>query len=213
MAREQAIASGRRRERERPVGEMQATILQAAHTLLERMPAEELTAQGLIDEAGISRGSFYHYFESKHAVIAALLEQVLDEVLASSTRWLERGSTPPETAVREGLKESVEVWRRHGPLLRAAIHGSRSVPQLIEGWRALMDEFIDAAAARIDSERASGAAPQDSIDPRTLASVLTWMNEQALSMAIADPALPMPEDEQLVDALATVWTRAIYGTK
>ena len=39
----------------------------------------EMSIQDILDELGISKGAFYHYFDSKHALLEALIERVIQE--------------------------------------------------------------------------------------------------------------------------------------
>jgi AcrR family transcriptional regulator len=60
-------------------------ILDAAQRLVLSKGYERLTVQDLLDDLQISKGAFYHYFDSKPAVIEALTERLVSdsvEVLA-----------------------------------------------------------------------------------------------------------------------------------
>jgi AcrR family transcriptional regulator len=54
-------------------------ILDAARRLVLSKGYERLTVQDLLDELQISKGAFYHYFDSKPAVIEALTERLVSE--------------------------------------------------------------------------------------------------------------------------------------
>ena len=54
-------------------------ILDAAQRLVLSKGYERLTVQDLLDDLQISKGAFYHYFDSKLAVIDALTERLVDE--------------------------------------------------------------------------------------------------------------------------------------
>jgi len=54
-------------------------ILDAAQRLIMSKGYERLTVQDLLDDLQISKGAFYHYFESKPAVIGALTERLVAE--------------------------------------------------------------------------------------------------------------------------------------
>ena len=53
-------------------------ILGAAQRLILSKGYERLTVQDILDELQISKGAFYHYFDSKPAVIEALAERLVD---------------------------------------------------------------------------------------------------------------------------------------
>ena len=54
-------------------------ILDAARRLVLSKGYERLTVQDLLDELQISKGAFYHYFDSKPTVIEALTERLVSE--------------------------------------------------------------------------------------------------------------------------------------
>jgi AcrR family transcriptional regulator len=54
-------------------------ILDMARTLVYSKGYEELSIQDILDELKISKGAFYHYFESKPTLLEALIERMSDE--------------------------------------------------------------------------------------------------------------------------------------
>jgi AcrR family transcriptional regulator len=55
-------------------------ILDAAERLLLSKGYEGMAINDLIDELGIAKGTVYHYFDSKHALLEALAERMVEEV-------------------------------------------------------------------------------------------------------------------------------------
>jgi AcrR family transcriptional regulator len=55
-------------------------ILDAAQRLIYTKGYEQMTIQDILDDLQISKGAFYHYFDSKLAVLEALMERVIDEM-------------------------------------------------------------------------------------------------------------------------------------
>src|SRR5438034_831933 len=147
---------GAPRRRVRGRRELAASILDAAEKLLAERGLADLTVADLLAEAGVSRGSFYFYFESKEAVVAALLERIVDEVHEASLPWFERGSTPPERALREAIGGSLALWRRHAPVLRSTVESWQSHPELLELWGEVLERFTTAAVAQIEKDREAG---------------------------------------------------------
>jgi AcrR family transcriptional regulator len=54
-------------------------ILDAAQRLILSAGYERLTVQDILDDLQISKGAFYHYFDSKPAVVEALTERLVDD--------------------------------------------------------------------------------------------------------------------------------------
>ena len=156
--------------------------------------------------AGISRPTFYFYFESKNAVLRALVERIADEMYAEAEGWLAREDDSPEVTVSRSIEAAAQQWRDHGPVLRAAVE----VPELRAFWEDVVRRFVEQSAARIADERDAGAAPPGP-EPEALAKALIWMNERCFytSSLGSGPAL---SDDELVPTLTAIWLRSIYAS-
>ncbi len=55
-------------------------ILDAAQHLINTKGYERMTIQDMLDNLGISKGAFYHYFRSKQAVLSALAERMGEQL-------------------------------------------------------------------------------------------------------------------------------------
>jgi AcrR family transcriptional regulator len=51
----------------------------AQHLVMVTKGFTQMSIQDILDELGISKGAFYHYFDSKHALLEALIERVITE--------------------------------------------------------------------------------------------------------------------------------------
>ncbi|MFL5896027.1 MAG: TetR/AcrR family transcriptional regulator, partial [Thermoleophilaceae bacterium] len=134
-------------------------ILETAERLLSAKPLSEIGIEELARGAGISRPSFYFYFESREAVLRALAEGVTEALHRAAEPWLEPGDDPPAQAVRRAISENLALWREHGPVLRAIRRARETDPEI----RKLLDDFarryVAACAEHIERERAAGRAP------------------------------------------------------
>jgi AcrR family transcriptional regulator len=59
------------------------TFIDAALRLIQSKGYEEMSVQDVLDDVGTSRGAFYHYFDSKTALLEASLERVIQLSTAS----------------------------------------------------------------------------------------------------------------------------------
>jgi AcrR family transcriptional regulator len=200
------------RRSRRPEGEARDALLAAAERLLAERLLAEITVGDLLEAAGVSRASFYFYFASKHDVVIALAERVVDEIALAARPWLERGDLAPGEALRAALEGSLDVWRRHGPVLRAVAESWHASPELGDLWGALTARFTAAAREQVERDRAAGIAVAGGPDAAALAAALIWMNERVLYLWAtgAEPALGDPET--VVDTLTAIWLRAVYGS-
>lgn len=104
--------------------ETHARILEAAQRCFARSGFDATGVAEICEQAGVSKGAFYHHFESKQAVFLALLERWLsglDETLQSADA---QSASAPERL--EGLAGMV------GQVLEVA---SGQIPMFLEFWR------------------------------------------------------------------------------
>jgi TetR/AcrR family transcriptional regulator, ethionamide resistance regulator len=191
----------RRRARPRKGDLKEEAILATCERLLGEKPLAEIGVDELAAGAGISRPTFYFYFESKNAVLRTLVERLADAMYADAASFLARTDEEPEVTISRSIGAAADQWREHGPVLRAAVEAWGTIPELQAVWEEIVRRFVDQAAARIAEETGS--------DAESLAKALIWMNERCFytSSLGAGPAL---SDEELVPTLTAIWLRAIF---
>ncbi len=54
-------------------------ILDAAQQLIYLKGYEQMTISDILEQAGISKGAFYHYFDSKHALLDAMIARTMQQ--------------------------------------------------------------------------------------------------------------------------------------
>lgn len=186
-------------------------IFAAAELLLAKVPLGKLSVASIIDEAGISRGTFYHYFSSKYGPVVGLTNQVMNEILEVVGPYVDRAPDEnPEAALRRSLSSAVRVWARHRHVIRAITVHWPEVPELRTLWLGSVERFTARIAAEIDRERAEGIAPPGP-DSRQLAATLLWGTEHALYVAGLRADDDLPDEERILEPLVTMWVGTIYG--
>jgi TetR/AcrR family transcriptional regulator, ethionamide resistance regulator len=176
----------------------QQAILDTTRDLLGSTPVGQITIDMLAAGAGISRSTFYFYFDSKTAVLEALLDEIAEEMAAAARRWLDGSGDDPE-ALREALAVSARLWREHGPLLRQALLAE---DQEFAGFRErVVGGYLAQVAARIARDRRDGTG-RPGPEPRSLARALVRMK---FAVFAADPS------DEAVETLCVIVRRALYG--
>ena len=119
-------------------------ILDAAQRLILSNGYERLTVQDILEELQISKGAFYHYFDSKPAVVEALTERLVDD----SERVLAQIAGEPELGATEKLQRffgEIVRWKSERQNLMVAMLPVWYAPDNIS-FRLLVDR---ATAARL----------------------------------------------------------------
>lgn len=197
----------------RPAGEptrAQAAIVAATERLLQERALHELSVADIIAAAGISRTSFYAYFPSKTAVVAAGLRRVMDQVMVAVEPLHADTGTNPEAAVRLSLQRWVDVCKRHGALLRAVSEQWPHDAELRELWSGMLDTMAVGTARVIGDARDAGAAPPGA-PSRALAACLMWGYERVLHVALVGDAAGLAGPDAIVEPLTQMMVGGLYG--
>ena len=105
-------------------------IFAATERLLAKETARDLSVAQILEEAKISRGTFYHYFSSKWEVIIALATSVMEDIHGWIELFSRGGDEPRDEALRKSIEEGARVWAEHRPVVRAIVEHWREVPEL-----------------------------------------------------------------------------------
>lgn len=208
-----AVRARRRAERENPAQtpDRRTTILEATGRVLASTDLHDLTVAQIMREADVARGTFYAYFESKYEVVAALLDEVMEQMYGLLRPYVERQpGVAADDAIRQVIAGSARLWSEHISVFRATHDHRHAVAELKREWLRVTEQFTDAVAAEIDREIAAGEAPAGR-DTRQLAAALVWSTEHLLYVAGSGDDDDLPGEERIIDTLVQLWVGTIYG--
>jgi AcrR family transcriptional regulator len=200
------VGGPRRRRRSPEVAERE--ILAAAEELLRERPFRDLTVDEVMRRTELSRPSFYVYFRDRHHLVLRVAEHFGSEMLTMSERWYGDRGPGGAGSFREALEAVVAVYERHGPVLHALADAATVDPEVERTYDAIMQTFVDATATHIESEIEAGRILP--LDAKETARALCLMNDRYLLRALGRTRTTAPET--VVETLATIWTRTLYGT-
>lgn len=89
--------------------EKQMRIIKAALKEFARVPYDEISINRIIRDAGISRGSFYQYFEDKQDLQLFLLEDFRERLRKKARPYLEEGKGDIFRFFQDALPEIIKV--------------------------------------------------------------------------------------------------------
>ena len=189
--------------------DLRETILAATGLLLADHSFGDLAVSDILSAAGVSRGTFYFYFDSKQAVLEELVRRAVSQGHAAAEPWL-ANPADPVAALRTGITAGAELWQASAPVLRAIVENWRTDPRLTALWLEQMQTFTDATIAQItaDPQARQNLAGHDIA---AVASALTWLGERLYYLA-ATSTPPFHNQDTLVGTLLHLWTSALYKT-
>ena len=123
-------------------------FVDAAIRLIQVQGYEQLSVQDVIEEVGVSKGAFFHYFESKAALLAAVVDRMVE---AATVAVAPVAADPGLTALGklQGIFGGIAQWKSAQPELRPD-----AVAELARSWYSdentiVIERMRAAVAARI----------------------------------------------------------------
>lgn len=183
-------------------------IVAAVGELLQHCTIAELSVRAVSQRAGVARSGFYFYFDSKYAVLAAMLANVMDELAAVTHDFAPREPGEPLAAfAKRMIGSAAAVYASNDPVMRACMAAQNTDPQI----RELLAGFQDTVIARIVAlvEQDPDVSPITG-DVEALVRLLAAATSMTLSRDRGfigsgdDPA-------RAIDALEQLWQGALWG--
>jgi AcrR family transcriptional regulator len=184
--------------------EIRESLSVAVERLLEGGESySELSVGRLCEVTGISRATFYQYFDGKGDLLSQLAEAMLRNVAESEFWW----QLPPgsgEDAVRDAFGRMFALYREHRAVLRSLSEAAAHDAAMDLRLRAIVGWGIEQTATYIRDGIAAGTIPAD-IAPEPTAEWLCWMFERGLYHIAGDV------DETKLDAMLTSITHLLVN--
>jgi len=202
VTRKPQISRQERRE------EIERRLLDATERLMgEGASFTELSVDRLATEAGMSRASFYIYFEDKGHLLRRLAGQVFGDLASGAERWWGVAQRRDPDDVRAAMAAIVASYRRHQPLLIALSEMAGYDPQVATTYRELLAAISDRVAQIIEAGQADGSIRR-ALPAAATASALTWMVERTCQQNL--PGRAVDYDSELTSALTEIIWAALY---
>jgi len=187
--------------------EITQQLLEATERLMaEGLSFTELSVDKLATEAGISRATFYIYFEDKRQLLLELTRQVTAELGAAASLWFDVADQPTAEIARGSVRQIIAVFRRHQAVLAAIAELASYDPVVAEAHRAIVHAVARQAQGALDRAVAAGAAgPAHSWET---SCALSWMIERTCQQMVRHS--PPEADDAIADALTEIVWRTWY---
>lgn len=135
-----------------------------------------LSVNDLVDEAGISRSSFYKYFGDKSGLLLALSETVESDFLTGARAWLDLRPDAGEEEYRAAFRTIFDTYRTHRATMRLITEGATYDATMRGRYDEMMRAFVGAVAQHVRRGQELGRTDAR-LDAQRVATWLTWMLE------------------------------------
>lgn len=195
--------------RSRKGAQTRTRLLDAATAVFAEVGFLEARISDIAERAGLSHGSFYHYFDSKEQIF----REVADAQEALLTAPGEQAAQPAEAPVsdleriRRGNRRYLERYRDNGPIMGVIEEVSRYDTHVNEARIRRQRHYAEQAEASIRRLQAEGRADSE-IDPAIAALALGSMVGRFAELWLIESWDDFDLDH-VTDQLTRLWANAI----
>lgn len=189
--------------------DLRERLLAATEELLrEGEGFTELSVERLVGAAGVSRSTFYVYFEDKGQLLSAWFEGIAAALDADVEAWWRIDAASDREDVRTALAGVVDGYRPHIHLMAALYDTAAYDPSVRELVDGLIDRSVESLRRHIAAGQKAGFV-DPSLPPREVAGWLTWMAERGLHQLVrgADDATV----QRLIDGYTAIVWNTLYA--
>lgn len=167
----------------------------------------ELSVDKLATEAGISRASFYIYFEDKGYLLRRLAGKVFEDLAGAAERWWGVSRRRDSADVLAAMTGLVASYRRHQPLLIALSEMAGYDAAVGATYRDILDAIAARLAVVVREGQDDGVIRRE-LSADVAASTLTWMVERTCQQNL--PGRPESYDAELAATMTQLVWGALY---
>jgi AcrR family transcriptional regulator len=169
----------------------------------------ELSVERIVREAGISRATFYVYFEDKGDLLQALAVNFIERMIGAAAAWWSLPADATRMDLRDAMRAIIDAYQPHKVVMAAVVEVASYDAGLRELFGDLLNQTIGAVAQHIATGQAGGYV-ESGLDPERTAAWLTWMAERGLYQLVA-PATTATV-EKLLDAMTDITWNTLYAS-
>ncbi|MDD9368562.1 MAG: TetR/AcrR family transcriptional regulator [Acidimicrobiales bacterium] len=190
-------------------------LLRGAKEVFEETGFLEARITDIADRAGLSHGSFYHYFDSKEQAFREVAE-AQEALLTASDEADDRDGDPDDTAatplseierIRRANRRYLERYRDNGRIMGVIEEVSRYDSQVNDARMRRQKHFADRAEQAIRRMQADGVADPD-VDPEIAALALGSMMGRFAELWLVEEWGTFDFDDA-VEQMTRLWVNAI----
>ncbi len=194
----------KRTDYDRSDSETRERLLIAAERVFADSGYAKASIARIADEAGVSRATFYVYFESRHEVLVKLAESL---VAAAAQAQRETSADPdsPRAVIAEAIDTVLDLYADHGGLVRVIEQQAELDDDIAGLWRQLWSGQIERGAKFIRRLQRSGQS-EPGVDPTVAAeSMIAVLLHYGLRLGTSSEV----EREGMAKRLAELYARVV----
>ena len=203
-----AEPDGRVLRAEQKRSERRDAIVRAAERVFGRLGYHAASISDVIDAAGISRGTFYLYFDGKDALFLELIERFIG-LVTGALQVVDPQGPDPARRILENVQRVVDVAFDHPELTRVVLRESRGLNSDIDEK---LDRLYGFLAEMVEGALVNGARTGliRSVRAEVIATALIGAFKETFLRNLDGPAQPRGRSE-LAEALFEFGIRGLVS--
>ncbi|GII54320.1 TetR family transcriptional regulator [Planotetraspora thailandica] len=163
----------------------EAQLLSAVERLLNNGESfTEISVQRILEEAGVSRATFYAHFQGKSDILARLAENLRTGLLALARQWDPGAGEDGAERYARFFEEVITIHRANRIVLSAVREVASYDPAVRNFYTADLEEFDEAVLRTLVAEQEAGTTPSD-LDAVAASRIIVWGGSQAIARHIS----------------------------
>lgn len=184
-------------------------LLEALRRLLaEGQDFGDLNVAALAKAAGMSRPTFYFYFESKYEALSAVVSEIRSELIEGAEILFAGHHEDPFAELQQALQGVVETWRKEARLMQAFAQAASNDPGLWQQMESFVEDFVEPTGHSIVAIHEQQGRSTELQAAKELARTLLWGNERNLYRA-AVGNYSREQWAELLQTLTAIWAGAV----
>ncbi len=167
----------------------------------------EISIQRILEEAGVSRATFYARFTGKSDVLVRLTDELRESLLALARQWEPGTGEDGAERFARFFEEVIAIHRAHRAVLTAIREAASYDPAVSDFYTADLGGFDEVVRGTLLAEQAAGRAATD-LDVVAASRIIVWGGSQAIArhIQVDDGA----GDTAMARELARIWWHGAY---
>jgi AcrR family transcriptional regulator len=181
------------------------SLLAAGRTVFERKGYFDTRVADIVSAAHVSHGTFYMYFQSKDDILRTLIDELVENLYASSRALVTPGLGPQEY-LEERIRQFLAAYKKNAKMMRIL----EQVVTFDEEFRAIrlgiITRFVDGITAAIEHMQQRGLSDPD-LSPRYAAHALGGMvGDFAFAMYVLRQDL---DEDTAIATMTKLWGNGV----
>lgn len=176
--------------------------------LTEGEPYSEISVQRIIEEAGVSRATFYAHFHGKSDVLVHLADTLRESLLALARKGDPGTGDDGVGRLTRFFTDVIALHRAHQGVLGAVREAATYDATVSDFYTADLEGFDEVVRTTLLTRQAAGATPA-CLDVTVASRIIVWGGNQAIAhhLRVDDGS----GDAALARELAAIWWYGAYG--